>query len=195
MRTTALAIALLCSASAALAQQPPQPPPTREESVVEAARRARNLQRPQAKPEHVYTADDLPRLRLIPLSIVGQLLPEDEESATGTAGRAEDPETIWRARFAEARSQITDAERAIATTQRNFDDAGRRAALLMDWNFLTCPSDGNVFAPGYTRAGELNSRCADLNQAKERLAQARANLASLEEEFRRAGLPPGWARE
>lgn len=183
MRGTIL-LALTLASLPAAAQNPP-------ESVAEAAQRARAEER--AKAARVYTEDDLPRLRLLPISVMGTL--------TETGERKEEPlragpteEEIWRAKFSAAREEVARAERELAQWQHAFDDASRRAAIAMDWTYVTCPEKGGVFTPGYTGAAQLNSYCAQINAGRARLAAAREKLASLDEELRRSGGLPGWAR-
>ncbi len=177
-------LALGCTPAAA--QAPP-------ESVAEAAQRARAQDRTRAA--RVYTEDDLPRLRLLPISVIGTLAETGEALERPDFPPGPSEEQIWRARFAAAREELARAEKELAQWQRAFDGASLRAAVTMDWNFLSCPSQGSVFAPGYTGAAELSALCARINASRERFAAAREKLASLEEELRRSGGQPGWARD
>lgn len=184
MRATPI-FALAFLGAASLAAQAPAP------SVAEAARRARSGERLRATRQ--FTEDDLPRLRRNPISIVGE--PHEEDPAEAKKDPEVSREELWRQRFRDAREEVADSERALAGAGRAFDDASRRASYIMGWGILLCPRMGEVFAPGYLGAGELNATCAAVNAQRTRLELARATLLELEDELRRDGGYPGWARE
>lgn len=139
-----------------------------EESLAELARRAREKR--QKAGAKVYTDDDLRGVR--------RAAPEPSASPTPDAGAT--PPTLdrereerrelekkWRERFDAARKKIEDAE---------------RRAWRTVIRAVTGP--GGVIVPMEVREF----------QETEEVRQARQALADLEEELRRAGLPPGWGR-
>jgi len=73
----------------------------------------------------------------------------------------------WRVRFANAREQVAQAEAAC-------------------WH--------EVVRTEYYQGIPVQMKVKEFVESEE-LRQARQALANLEEEFRRTGLPPGWARE
>lgn len=184
MRKIVCTVALSLWAVGALAQ-------TREKSVADLARQAQALGR--ARAARIYTNDDIAWLRTLPISVIGEVRDEREESRRA-AGR-EDPEMYWRKRFAGARQRVAQAETEVARLGGLFDKESARAALLMDWSVLTCDSKNGVFAPGYAGAVHLNDVCGQLSAAKARLESAQQELAGLDDQLRRAGGYPGWGRD
>ena len=160
-------------AATAIALDPTLGSASPEESLAELARRARE-KRPQPGAK-VYTDTDLRGARPVA---------PDDPSPSPTASPAGDPgaaapdldrdrgqrqelEKKWRERFDAARRKIQEAEpRAWRTVIRA----------------VTGP--GGVIVPMEVREFEETDE----------LRQARQALADLEEELRRAGLPPGWGR-
>jgi hypothetical protein len=144
-----------------------------DESLAELARRAREKR--QQSGAKVYTDDDLRSGRR-----GAPEEPSPKPSATPAGDRAADPpglerereerqvlEKKWRERFDAARRKIQDAE---SRAWRNVI----RAVV----------GPGGVIVPMEVREFEET----------EELREARQALADLEDELRRAGLPPGWGR-
>jgi hypothetical protein len=153
-----------------------------------AARTSKERKHPPAK---VYTNDDLQAGR----SGAEATAPSPTAPApapTATAGAAApapaptmDPAQRWRRDAKARRDAIARAETKVATIQAKID------ALLLDMN-PTNVGDPNRLQ---TVEAEKARAMADLEVAKEELEQARQGLESLEEEARKAGVPPGWLRE
>ena len=87
----------------------------------------------------------------------------------------------WREKFDAARTELRRAENQVAVAQLDLNNANR--------DYLTRSYDpGNR---GLTAIGEKTQKLTDANKAVD---SARAKIAQLEEDLRRAGAPPGWAR-
>lgn len=147
--------------------------PSQDESLAELARQAK--EKKQKAGAKVYTDDDLRGGR--------RPSPEPSPSATPAAREGDQGantadldreaqqrqalEQKWRARFDAARNKIADAERRCWRTVIRAE---------------TGP--GGLIVPMQVREFEET----------EEFRNARQALADLEEELRRAGLPPGWSR-
>jgi hypothetical protein len=146
-----------------------------------AQERARREARPK-DPAKAFTDEDLPTR-------------EDEEAEDGEAGEEEEDETPelskvgaadplraeldrrreeralkereWRARFTEARARVREAEARC-------------------WQ--------EVVRTRFHNGIPVQMKVQEFVESEE-FRQAKQDLADLQEEFRRTGLPPGWARE
>jgi hypothetical protein len=90
-------------------------------------------------------------------------------------------EKWWRAKYEEARTEVRRAENQAAVAQLELNSANR--------DFLTRSYDPDGRGPAAVAAA--TKRLAETNAA---VAAARAKVAGLDEELRRAGAPAGWAR-
>ena len=90
-------------------------------------------------------------------------------------------EKWWRAKYEEARTEVRRAENQAAVAQLELNSANR--------DFLTRSYDPDGRGPAAVAAA--TKRLAETNAA---VASARAKVAGLDEELRRAGAPAGWAR-
>jgi hypothetical protein len=159
--------------------------------VARASEVARNATagRPAVK---VYTNKDLPAVDRPPLSAP----PPANASAPAVVGAATPPaavpatavpvakdETYWRERMRPLRERL-DSARALA------DQTKRRADELMrasDRCFMI-----GIVCADYTESLRLTERHKSLLAD---VARAERDVTALEEEARRAGVPPGWLRQ
>lgn len=165
-----------------------------QESVAEAARRAREQKRASAKPVRVLTNDDLAGkqggLSLTGTEPAGKQTAEakgaDGKSAAGAdkAKPEEKSETYWRKRFADARTKLHDAEMELDILQRELNQKLTQ--------YYPDPTKG--LQEQYTRK-EVNDWRKKVEDKKQEIAQIRQSISDLEDELRRAGGDPGWARE
>ncbi len=166
------------------AQASPQRP-----SVAEAARRAREQKKDAPKARQVFTNDNLPTAGAV--SVVGGAATGAAAPAAGTAAGAaarqiEDPdsEAAWRKRFAEAREKLRLAQQERDILQRELN--------LMLTQYAPDPQE--TLRQEFDRS-KINAHTEKIQQKDAEIAQLRQQLAALEDELRRKGLPSGWARE
>jgi hypothetical protein len=145
------------------------------QSLAEAARREQERRQAQSekKPAPSFTDADLPDSG--PDAPTAEASPEPPADPEAEKKGLPDDETdrkllerTWRARFAEARAKLRTAE------SRAFVEK-----VGVAWKDGMIPYQTIIREPVETAE----------------LVSARKELASLEEEFRRTGLPPGWGRE
>jgi type IV secretory pathway VirB10-like protein len=164
--------------------------PSAEQSLADVSRSteaARNASagRPRAK---VYTNKDLLAVdRVPPAPAAAKSAAPAPEPAPTTASEEKLPpiksEAYWRDRMRPLRERL-DRARALA------DDTKQRADALMR-SADRCFAIGVVCAD-YTESLRLTEEHKTLVAD---LARAEGDVAALEEEARRAGVPPGWVRE
>ena len=144
----------------------------------------------KAKPAKVYTNDDLPQVEA-PVTPPAPAPPAATTPASG-AGQppaAEKPadgpkkdEAYWRARVAEIRDNLQRA--------RMFQEAlqTRINSLSADFTSRDDPAQRGVVASDRQKA------LAELERVKKEIKDFEKALSDLEDEARRAGVPPGWLR-
>jgi hypothetical protein len=151
--------------------------------VADAARKAREDKKNAAKPKKVFTDDD-----------VKSAVPTGQEKPAGTAAGEQKPddagkpadangEAAWRKRFKEQRDKIAKAEMELDVLQRESDKSqvqyyGDPQKALQEQN----------------NRKEINDKKAKIDAKKAEVDQLKAGLDDLEDQLRKAGGDPGWAR-
>jgi hypothetical protein len=152
--------------------------------VADAARRSREQKKAAPKPKKVYTDDDIKPAT--PSSEAGaggaQAAPDKGPGAEAGTGK-DDPETTWRKRFTDQRAKIATAEKELDILQRESEKAQVQyyndpQKALMEQN---------------TRK-EINEKNAKIEQKKLDIANLKQQLSDMEDELRKSGGDPGWAR-
>jgi hypothetical protein len=156
-----------------------QGPPANGQSLGDAARAER--QRRSAGPEKVkakkvYTNDDFPAV--LPKQPTRELPAVRSEQQNRAEQREAEVERIWRRRFAEARARLREAE------QRAWQSRIQTVFV----------GGGGLLGLTTGAAVPVQMQVREFVETEE-LRQARKALADLEDDLRRAGLPPGWGRE
>jgi glucose/arabinose dehydrogenase len=156
--------------------------------VAEAARKAKEEKKDAPKPKKVYTEDDI-STKKSDISVVGNPAPQgDATASTGvrdvtTAKGALTPEQQWRKRFADQRAKIARAEQELDVLEREESKAG-----------IQYYSDPNkALKEQYTR-NEINQKAAKIEAKKKEIAALKQQTDDMEDELRKAGGDPGWAR-
>jgi len=167
-----------------------------EQSLAEAARKAREKKKDAPKAAKVFTNDNLPTAAG-QVSVVGSgTAPATEGAAEGgekagekAAAAAEEPkdpskdEAGWRARFAEMRSKIAQAEKEVDILQRELN--------LMQQQYYSDPN--KALREQYERK-DINEHRKKIRDKQDEVQRLRQQLTDLEDELRRAGGQPAWAR-
>jgi len=172
------------------------------QTIADVARKERAAKPPAQNPVSITNSN----LRRKPAVITEETKPgETQAAAAATAGTAApvpapapapapaqaavaapaaadaQAEKGWRDKFDAARTDLRRAENQVAVSQLELNKANSE--------YLTRSYDpGNR---GLTAVAESTQRLENANKA---VAAARAKLAQLEDELRRAGAPAGWAR-
>jgi hypothetical protein len=188
----ALIAALCLVALPMMAQQQSQasPPPQSGDPVADAARKAREQQKAAPKPKKVYTDDDVkpatPSSDAGPAPTAGgaQAAPGNApDTAPNGGSKGDDAEKAWRKRFQDLRDKIAAAEKELDILQREDDKA-----QLQYYNDPT-----KAMNEQYTRK-DINDKNAKIERKKQEIADLHKQHDDLEDELRRSGGDPGWAR-
>jgi hypothetical protein len=166
------------------------PAPQSGDPVADAARKAREQQKATPKPKKVYTDDDVkpatPSSDAGPAPAAGgaQTAPGNgpDAAANGT-GKGDDAEKTWRKRFQDQRDKIAAAEKELDILQREDDKA-----QVQYYNDPT-----KAMNEQYTRK-DINDKNAKIDQKKQQIADLKKQLSDMEDDLRKSGGDPGWAR-
>jgi hypothetical protein len=170
-------------------QTQPQSAAPQQDSLGAAARKAREQKKETSKPAKVFTNDDVPTEGGI--SSVG----EEKESgsaqaggAQGTASSSGNDEKSWRDKFAKLRHKLDQDQAALDVLQR---EVGVAEVQYYGGDPTKAMNDGmsqQPFGSSYTK------KLADIDAKKKQVEADKQAIADAEEDLRRAGGSPGWAR-
>ncbi len=189
----------LCAAgwSSAAAAQDMTSTGAQEPSLAEAARKARAEKKTEAAPQHVWTDDNIPKVpREVPAAAgeggeeAGAAAPAEKKApaAEDDAKKQAELEAKWRQRFADAQKKLDDDQKELDLSQREYNL--KREQYYSDPN--TAMREQYQY-PGQ-KGGELNDTAKKIDDLKQKIEQDKQALSDLEDQLRKEGLPPGWAR-
>jgi predicted RNase H-like nuclease (RuvC/YqgF family) len=184
-------LAAVCLAGiSASAQQQGSSQQQTGDPVADAARKAREAKKDTPKPKKVYTDDDV---KTTAPGAAASATPGSPTAATaatteqgpGDAGKNEDPngESAWRKRFKEAHDKVAKAEKELDVLQREFEKAQTQ--------YYTDPQ--KALTQQNNRA-DINDKTAKIDGKKKEIDQLKQALDDLEDQLRKSGGDPGWAR-
>jgi hypothetical protein len=170
------------------------------DSVADAARKSRENKKNAPKGTKVYTDDEVSPTPAPGASAQPAAAPSSDASATGdaqvasgTAADAKNPqagaaadkndEKTWRTRFQTQRDKIARAEKELDVLQREQDKA----------QVQYYPDPQKALSEGYTRK-DINEKDAKIAAKKDEIVKLKQGLDDMEDELRKAGGDPGWAR-
>jgi hypothetical protein len=166
--------------------------------VADAARKAREQKKSEAKPKKVFTNDDVaPAPPPVPAATSptstdtktdakgGDAKDAKGDAATADAKDSKPPvdEAGWRKRFAEQRAKISQAEQELDILQRE--------STKLQTQYYTDPQ--KALAEQYTRK-DITDQDAKIQAKKDEIAKLKQGLSDMEDSLRAAGGDSGWAR-
>ena len=185
---------------AARAQQQTQPPQSQpqsqqqaqpqtqsqpqKDSLAEAARKAREQRKSITKHAKVYDNDNIPQ-RPGAVSVIGEATTKKQAEAMTKEEKTEkQDEAYWRARFAKAHAKLKKDQDELAVLQRE----------LGQLQVQYYPDPMKALEQQYTRS-DINKQTAKIDAKQKEIQQDQQAISDLEDELRRSGGDPGWARE
>lgn len=183
---------------AAIAQQQQHQDSSQQGStdpVADAARKAREQKKAEAKPKKVYTNEDFGGTTATPAAATGTGKPESQEGATGeksddkgatgkkAATADKNSEENWRKRFREARDKLAQAEQELDILQRE-----AQKAQVQYYN-----DPQKALSEQYSRK-DVTEKDTKIAAKKQEIAQMKQHLSDMEDELRASGGDSGWAR-
>jgi hypothetical protein len=175
------------------ASQPPAPVPAPQtDSLADAARKAREKQKAAPKSPKVFTNDNLPTEGGI--SSVGQAATDkssdDSAGTSGTATGSASPsgEKAWRYRFAALRHKLDQDQSELDVDQR---ELGELATQFYGGD----PNAAFQDQQGQQVGGAAQSKkMSDIDAKKKQVQSDQQAIDDAEDELRKSGGDPGWAR-
>jgi DNA repair exonuclease SbcCD ATPase subunit len=192
MKAFVIVPALSLVGLSAAAQQQGSSQQQTADPVADAARKAREMKKDAPKPKKVYTDDDLkksaPAPDAAPSSAPGTANSTAAATTVQVAGnptKADDPngEKAWRDRFKEQREKIAKAEKELDILGRELEKA----------QLEYYPDPQKAMTQQNSRA-DINDKTAKIEVKKKELEQLKQELDNLEDQLRKSGGDPGWAR-
>jgi hypothetical protein len=107
--------------------------------------------------------------------------PKNPQGSAGTTDKAD--EKAWRKRFQAQRDKIAFAEKELDVLQREQDKA----------QVQYYPDPQKALSEGYTRK-DINDKDVKIAAKKDEIAKLKQGLDDMEDELRKSGGDPGWAR-
>jgi chromosome segregation ATPase len=169
------------------AQQSPDPQSS--DPVADAARKARAEKQAAAKPKKVYTDDDFASKKNAPAtpaaSTGGDQASATVATAATDAAAANDPksEAYWRKRFRTVRDKLDNSEKELDVLQRELNKD--------QVQYYSDPQ--KALMQQYDRK-DINDKTAKVDAKKKEIEDLKKQLSDMEDELRKVGGDPGWAR-
>ena len=195
--------ALVCAAGLAVpawAQEAQAPAPSPQESLADAARRVRQEKKAEAPGKQVWTNENIPR---VPREEAKAVEGGEEAAAAGEGAKGAKPaggadeaaksaqaEASWRQKFADARKKLDDDQKDLELMEREL--GLKRQQYYSDPNTALRDQYQRDSGPG--GGGAVNTLVQQIDEKKKQIEADKQALDNLEDELRKAGLPPGWSR-
>jgi chromosome segregation ATPase len=198
IRASMIVPALCVAGFSAAAQQQGSSQQQTGDPVADAARKAREAKKEAPKPKKVYTDDDVKASAPQPATASATAPVDAGEKTAAKTGQAaedtakpaddaqkEDPngEAAWRKRFQAQRDKIAKAEKELDILGRELEKA----------QVEYYPDPQKAMTQQNSRA-QVNEISAKIDAKKKELEQLRQGLGDLEDQLRKSGGDPGWAR-
>jgi hypothetical protein len=184
--TAAFAFVAL-TAGLVYAQQDSSQPSTGD-SVADAARKARADQKAEPKPKKVFTNDDMPSAP--PPATDASAKPTtpppggqaDTDSSEDAANNPKS-EAYWRKRFQKQRDKISQAEQELDVLQRELNK-----------DQVQYYNDPQKALMQQHDRSDINDKTAKVDAKQKEIDSLKQGLSDLDDDLRKAGGDPGWAR-
>jgi len=153
-----------------------------QDSLAEAARKAREEKKEAPKSSKTFTNDNMPTEGGI--STVGdKSTASTGTAATAAASRTGNDEKAWRLKFAALRHKLEQDQASLDVMQRE----------LGQLNLQYYNDPVKAMQQELTRS-DINNKVADIDKMKGQIEADQQAISDAEEELRKSGGDPGWAR-
>lgn len=168
----------------ACAQQDNSQQPT-SDPVADAARKARAEQKTAPKPKKVFTNDDMPSTPPPDASAKPVAQPAGGQADASDAQEGNNPksEAYWRKRFQKLRDKLSNAEQELDVLQRELNK-----------DQVQYYSDPQKALMQQHDRSDINDKTAKVDAKQKEIESLKQQLSDLEDDLRKAGGDPGWAR-
>jgi chromosome segregation ATPase len=158
------------------------------DDVAAAARKAREQKENAPKAKKVLTNDDIPAAKTDAPPAGGSTdKPDETAGATKPGDKAADndpkSEAYWRKKFQAMRDKISTSEKDLDVLQRELDKGQ-----------VQYYSDPQTAMTQQHDRSDINEKTAKIDAKKKEIESLKQQLSDMEDECRKAGGDPGWAR-
>ena len=190
---------VLCAAGwtvAAAAQD--QSTASQEPSLADAARKARAEKKNEPPPKQVWTDDNIPKTPHAEGTAEGKggaAAEGGEKPAENAAPAAGDDDKKKAELEAQWRKKFADAHRKLDLDQKELDNM-QQTLSLKETQYYSDPNTAMREQYQYPsgRGGEINDLKKQIDDKKKEIEKDNQDISDLEDQLRKEGLPPGWAR-
>jgi hypothetical protein len=155
--------------------------PVPQDSVAAAARKAREQKKESSKPAKVFTNDDIPTSGGI--SSVGVAAAATTAKAEAGQSTAANDEKTWRDKFAKLQQKLSKDTADLDVMQRELG--------VLNVQYYNDPV--KAMQQQLTR-DDINKKTTDIETKKKDIAADQQAIDDAEDDLRKAGGDPGWAR-
>ena len=153
-----------------------------QDSLAEAARKAREQKKDATKPAKTFDNDNIPTTGGISSVGEGTTAPSGGDTQSASAKPAND-EKSWRDKFASLRHKLEQDQADLDVLQRELG--------VLNTQFYTDPN--KALQQQLTRS-DINDKIAEIDKKKAQIAADQQAISDAEDDLRKAGGDPGWAR-
>ena len=163
------------------------------DDVAAAARRTRAIEKNTTKPVKVITNEDIPSAKNTgtPPSDSNSAKSGDQQNAAQGSAKADDKdaendpksEVYWRKRFEKAHEKLDQAEKELSVLQRELEKD----------QVQYYPDPQKALMQQYNRS-DINDKTAKVDAKKKEIDALKQQISDMEDDLRKAGGDPGWAR-
>jgi chromosome segregation ATPase len=158
-----------------------------EQSLAEAAKKAREQKKQAPKTVKVFTNDNIQAGEVsaaggAPPAPTKEAAAGEKKTAEGAPG--EKGEAYWRGRFSNLRTKLSQAQKELDILQRELNVAENQYY-----------DDPNKALREKVLRTDINDHLKKIQDKKDEIHKLKQQLSDLEDELRRTGGDPGWARE
>lgn len=152
-----------------------------QDSLAVAARRAREQRKESPKAVRVFTNDNIPTSGGI--SAVGSSSPASAESSAASSPASTNDEKAWRERFAKLHHKLDQDQEELDVMQRELG--------VLNVQYYNDPV--KAMQQQYSR-NDINEKTAKIDAKKKEIEADQQAINDAEDDLRKAGGDPGWAR-
>jgi predicted RNase H-like nuclease (RuvC/YqgF family) len=178
VRFAAIAAALGLAAIGVVAQD------QSSDDVAAAARKAREQQKNAPAPKKVFTNDDIPAPKTAgPATDSAAAKGDAKQEDAKTDDNDPKSETYWRKRFQQQHDKIDTAEKELDVLQRELNKD--------QVQYYSDPQKALMEQHDRT---DINDKSSKIDAKKKEIETLKQQLTDMEDDMRKAGGDPGWAR-
>jgi hypothetical protein len=152
-----------------------------QDSLAAAARHTKDQKKIAPKPKKVFTNDNIPTSGGI--SVLSTPADKAGSSDATSATAPANDEKSWRDKFAALRHKLEQDQTALDVMQRELGQ--------LDVQYY--PDPVKAMQQGYTRS-DINDKSAQIEAKKKDIEADQQAISTAEDDLRKAGGDPGWAR-